>query len=92
MLQVGTDVISIGCDTSLEEVYEKTQGKTAIQGNLDPKLLLEATPQEIKFKTDAMLETMKGKPGYIANLGHGVFPKVPVDNVVAFVETVKNSC
>ncbi len=88
MLATGADVISIGWETPLEAAKEIAQGKAAIQGNFNPHILMQATPAEIAKKTETMLETMKGYPGYIANLGHGVLPKTPVENVEAFVETI----
>lgn len=90
MIQTGADVLSIGWETSLEEAKAMAKGKTAIQGNLNPHILMQATPAEIQRETEIMLETMKDYPGYIANLGHGVLPKTPVENVEAFVEKIKN--
>lgn len=89
MLATGADVLSVGWETPLEDVRKKVSGKVAIQGNFNPHILMQATPAEIGRRTQEMLETMRGCPGYIANLGHGILPKTPVENVAAFVKTVK---
>ena len=59
-----------------------------MQGNFDPsKLLME--PAQIEAEATEMLQRF-GKGNYIANLGHGILPNVPVENAKAFVDTVKN--
>lgn len=85
---VTCDVVSIDEKTSISEVREILPGR-AIQGNLNPELLLNATPEIIERATLEMLEE-GGRSGYIANLGHGVLQHTPVENVAAFVGTVKN--
>jgi uroporphyrinogen decarboxylase len=60
----------------------------AVQGNFDPDLL-KAPPSAIIHTVKNLLRTMSGQPGFIANLGHGVLPDTPVDNVRCFVDTVK---
>lgn len=89
MLDSGADVISIGSDTPLAEAKSLARGRAAIQGNLSNELMATATPDEITAATRAMLEEMKDFPGYIANLGHGLLPETPIENVTAFVEAVK---
>ena len=59
-----------------------------LQGNLDPARLLSPIP-EIKKEVTRMLNGF-GSGRYIANLGHGILPHVPVDHAKAFVDTVKN--
>jgi len=59
-----------------------------LQGNLDPAKLLSPIP-DIKREVRKMVEEF-GSQRYIANLGHGILPNVPVDHARAFVETVKN--
>ncbi len=65
-----------------------TQNKKTLQGNFDPCRLLLPVPQiqkEVKEMIDAF-----GKNKYIANLGHGILPNIPVENAKAFVDAVKN--
>ena len=63
---------------------------SAMQGNLSPALLREATPEVVAAETKRVLEAMRGRPGYIFNLGHGVPPGAKLENIAALVETVKN--
>jgi uroporphyrinogen decarboxylase len=66
---------------------EFTQNKITIQGNFDPAKLLAPIP-EIKKAVKEMIDAF-GTQRYIANLGHGITPNVPVDHAKAFVEAVK---
>src|SRR5204863_5127631 len=61
--------------------------KITLQGNFDPAKLLSPIPV-IKKEVTAMLDAF-GNGNYIANLGHGILPNVPVDHARAFVDTVK---
>src|SRR5664279_4478641 len=67
---------------------ELTNNKITLQGNFDPAKLLMSIP-EIKKAVKEMIGAF-GVQGYIANLGHGITPNVPVENARAFVEAVKN--
>lgn len=60
-----------------------------LQGNLDP-CLLYANEATIRKTTEEMIANFMGK--HIVNLGHGVYPDTPLDNVKCFVNTVKNFC
>ena len=66
---------------------EITRNKITLQGNFDPAKLLLPVP-EIKKAVREMIDEF-GVQGYIANLGHGITPGVPVDNAKAFVDAVK---
>ena len=84
-----TPASGIGIDWCIEPAMARklANGKT-IQGNFDPAKLLAPIPviqQEVKRMIDAF-----GKDAYIANLGHGITPDVPVDHAKAFVEAVKS--
>lgn len=60
----------------------------ALQGNLDPDILYAPTVS-LKKEVGILLDSMRGDPGYIFNLGHGVTPEVPVEAVRELVNTVK---
>jgi len=59
----------------------------AIQGNLDP-VALHADPAYVREEARRILDEVAGRPGHIFNLGHGILPGTPVDNVIALVEAV----
>ncbi len=63
----------------------------AVQGNLDPAVLY-SSPQTIEAAAERLLKTMEGDPGYIFNLGHGIYPDTPFENVKLLVDYVKKSC
>jgi uroporphyrinogen decarboxylase len=62
-------------------------GDVAVQGNLDPAILL-AAPDEIRRAARAVLDGAAGRPGHVFNLGHGVHAETPVDHVRALVDMV----
>jgi uroporphyrinogen decarboxylase len=72
---------------NLDEGWAAVGHDVAVQGNLDPVALF-ASPKEIKVRVADILRRAEGRPGHIFNLGHGVLPETPVDNVIALVDTV----
>ena len=64
-----------------------THNKVTLQGNFDPARLL-SPPNEIKKMVTQMINEF-GKDKYIANLGHGILPNIPLDNAKAFIDAVK---
>ncbi|HEY9364454.1 MAG TPA: uroporphyrinogen decarboxylase [Chitinophagaceae bacterium] len=79
----------IGIDWCISPQYarELTENKITLQGNFDPAKLL-APISEIKKSVTQMIDDF-GVQNYIANLGHGITPNVPVDHAKAFVNAVK---
>jgi len=78
----------IGLDWNIApQMARELAGKTTLQGNFDPAKLLAPIPQ-IKKWVKEMIDGF-GVQNYIANLGHGITPNVPVDHAKAFVEAVK---
>ncbi|MGW8256056.1 MAG: uroporphyrinogen decarboxylase [Thermoguttaceae bacterium] len=80
-------VIGLDWRVRLDEARQLLGAGTAVQGNLDPTVLL-STPAVIRRRTKEMLEQANNLPGHIFNLGHGVLPQTPVENVIALVEAV----
>jgi uroporphyrinogen decarboxylase len=87
MREAGGDVIGLDWRVDLGEAWKRVGYDVAVQGNLDPALLL-SKPAEIERHVRAILERAAGRPGHIFNLGHGVLPETPVDHVAAMVEMV----
>jgi uroporphyrinogen decarboxylase len=71
----------------LDESWRRLGQGQVIQGNLDPALL-RSDPATVRAATGDLLELAAGRPGHVFNLGHGVLPDTPVENVAAMVETV----
>ncbi len=88
MSQSKAAALGVDWTCSPEMARKLTGGKKVLQGNLDPAWLL-APIDQIKEKTQQMIRAF-GKEHYIANLGHGILPEVPVEHARAFVEAVKS--
>lgn len=89
MLGLGANVIGIDPAFDLADARKLFPADVAIQGNLDPELLLNLSPDELEVKTAQLLEKMRGRPGHIFNLGHGVPPTTPLENIASVVKTVQ---
>jgi len=80
MKETGADVIGLDWRVPLDEGWERLDYQSAVQGNLDPVLLF-ADWKELKSRAEEILRRADGRPGHIFNLGHGILPETPVDNV-----------
>ena len=85
--QSGADVLSIDWRNPLDAVRQQVGPSVALQGNLDPVALF-APWNELRKRVDDVLARAGDTPGYIFNLGHGVLPETPVDNVRRVVDHV----
>ena len=85
--QAGGDVIGLDWRVELGPTWDRLGDGVGVQGNLDPAALLAPIP-EIVRRTRAILDEAAGRPGHIFNLGHGILPTTPVDNVLALVDIV----
>jgi uroporphyrinogen decarboxylase len=80
-------IIGVDWRIRLDDAWHTIGYDKAIQGNLDPAVLL-AEPIEIRRRAKEILRQAAGRPGHIFNLGHGVLPQTPVENVIALVDAV----
>jgi uroporphyrinogen decarboxylase len=87
--EAGGDVIGVDWRISLTDAAQLVPGKS-LQGNLDPAVML-TTPEIITREAKRIIEEGRKLPGHIFNLGHGIYPDVPLENVQALVDTVKGS-
>ncbi len=83
--QAGGDVIGVDWRVDLGEAWSRIGYDVGIQGNLDP-LVLFAERSHVVRSVKQILERAGGRSGHIFNLGHGILPETPVDNVIALVE------
>ncbi|HKS70746.1 MAG TPA: uroporphyrinogen decarboxylase family protein, partial [Ktedonobacterales bacterium] len=91
MAAAGGEVFGLDWHTPLDEGWARVGGPehVAIQGNLDPHLLLKPW-DEVRAAAEDVLRRAGGRPGHIFNLGHGILPQTPVETLerlVAFVRT-----
>ncbi len=87
MKEAGGDVIGVDWRTPIAEARRTIGSKFAVQGNLDPALLM-APRQLLVDRVQGILRDADASRGYIFNLGHGVLPGTPPESVEAVVETV----
>jgi uroporphyrinogen decarboxylase len=83
----GGDVVGLDWRIALEEGWRRVGFERAIQGNLDPGVLL-APRAVIRERVRDLLARAQGRPGHVFNIGHGIFPETPPDNVRAMVDAV----
>jgi len=83
----GGAVIGVDWRIRLDDAWQAVGYDKAVQGNLDPAVLL-ADREEIRRRAKDVLQQAAGRPGHIFNLGHGVLQQTPVDNAVALVDAV----
>jgi uroporphyrinogen decarboxylase len=88
MQETGADVIGLDWRIPLDTGWQTLGNKGAVQGNLDPVLLF-ADWKEVKARAEDILRRAAGRPGHIFNLGHGILPETPVDNVKALCDYVR---
>jgi uroporphyrinogen decarboxylase len=88
MTETGADVLGLDWRIPLDEGWRAVGYGTAIQGNLDP-ITLFAPLDVLESRVREVLTLAAGRPGHIFNLGHGIVPGTPVENVIQVVEWVK---
>src|SRR3954469_20004423 len=88
MNETGADVIGLDWRVPLDEGWKLMNYRPATQGNLDPVLLFAEWP-EIQKRAEEILRQANNRPGHIFNLGHGILPHTPVENVKNLARFVK---
>ncbi|HJT26113.1 MAG TPA: uroporphyrinogen decarboxylase [Pyrinomonadaceae bacterium] len=87
MREAGGDVIGLDWRVRLDEGWRRIGHDVAVMGNLDP-IVLFAKRDVLRERTKQILDQAEGRAGHIFNLGHGILPETPVENVIALVEMV----
>lgn len=87
MVETGADVLSIDWRVDPVEAVRRTEGKVALQGNMDPVALF-APPDAVRREAQRTLAAFEGAPGHIFNLGSGILPKTPLESTTALWDTV----
>ena len=87
LAEAGGSVIGVDWRTPLDEAWQRVGNARAVQGNLDPTLLLGPLDRAL-VATDEVLQRAAGRPGHIFNLGHGILPTTPVEHVQALARYV----
>ena len=86
---IGSDGVGVGNEFNIADAAKQLPNLT-VQGNFDPQLLVTMSPKEIESEATKLLTSMRGRDGYIFNLGHGVPPDAKMENLETLVATVKN--
>ncbi len=87
MAEAGGDVIGLDWRIDLRDAWKTIGYDKAIMGNIDP-IVLFCSPAEIRKQTQLILDKAEGRPGHIFNLGHGITPDMPPENVAELVDAV----
>lgn len=88
LAQLKCDVLGVDWTKELSKVRAEISGEKSLQGNLDPTVLF-APKEKIRKETERVLQSYGEGGGHIFNLGHGILPKTPVENVQYLVECVR---
>ncbi len=86
--RAGGEVLGLDWRVHLDEAWSSIHHEAAVQGNLDPAALFAPLP-ELRTRVEDILRRAGNRPGFIFNLGHGILPETPVENVKAVVEMVR---
>jgi len=86
--ETGADVIGLDWRVPLDEGWARLGNQGAVQGNLDPVVLFSDW-KHVKQRAQQVLDRGGGRPGHIFNLGHGILPETPVENVKALAAYVQ---
>jgi uroporphyrinogen decarboxylase len=88
MANAGCDALGIDWSTDLARARRRVGGQVALQGNLDPAVLL-ASPEVGRAEARRVIDAYGSEPGHVFNLGHGITPQASIDTVQAVVNEVR---
>jgi len=89
LADTGAQVLGVDWNVRMADVSAKLPNAVGLQGNLDPFLLC-TTPEVVAAETGRILREMRGRPGHIFNLGHGVPPDAKLENIGSLVHAVRS--
>ena len=84
----GCDAVGLDWTVSLGGARRRVGERVALQGNLDPLVLL-TTPEAVRREAERVLADFGAGAGHVFNLGHGIVPQTPPEHVAALVEAVR---
>lgn len=87
MAEAGAEVVGVDWRVPLDLAWERIGAGAAIQGNLDPAACIGSW-ETCEREATAVLDRAGGRPGHVFNLGHGVLPETPPDNLARLVDLV----
>ncbi len=88
LVGTGANILGMSWTTNLANIRDRLPANVGVQGNLDP-VLMNTTPELVEQEATRVLEQMRGKNGFIFNLGHGIMPAARPENMTRLVETIK---
>ncbi len=89
LIDTGADALSLDWQSDIAAIKNLVDGKIALQGNLDP-CVLYGTKKNIEAEIMKLLDLFKDSPGYVFNLGHGIYPDIPTENVEFMLNIIKS--
>jgi uroporphyrinogen decarboxylase len=89
LVATGAQVLGVDWNVRLADVAAQVPKRVGVQGNLDP-CLLATTPEAVAAEAGRILRELRGRPGHIFNLGHGVPPNAKLENIESLVRTVRD--
>ncbi|MCE1163792.1 MAG: uroporphyrinogen decarboxylase [Bacteroidetes bacterium] len=82
------DVVGVDWESDLAKIKDTLGGIKVLQGNMDPVILL-SDEKKIRSEAGKVLDKMGRDGGHVFNLGHGILPETPIDNIKALVKFIK---
>jgi uroporphyrinogen decarboxylase len=89
LVATGAQVLGVDWNVRLADVRARLPDGVGVQGNLDP-FLLTTSPAVVATETGRILREMRGRPGHIFNLGHGVPPNAKLESIESLVSAVRS--